>query len=154
ASFSGTVPNDPFPKAGGALVGAGTAMYVATDDFNGTARGGVADVGAYKFDPAGNPGWTLADGIKDGGASSSGSGGGAGGGSAGTGGGATAGGSGGTAGGSSGAGGGLGGSAGGMPIGDPVEAPKPCGCATDPGFMLIAASAIVFGIRRRRDRLA
>jgi len=61
AGYAGAPPMDPFPKAGGALVGMGDVAYVATDDFNGTARDGVADVGAYKFDPAGNPGWVLAE---------------------------------------------------------------------------------------------
>lgn len=60
ASFSGAVPNDVFPKPGSALIGAGDAEHVVDIDFNGTARGGVADVGAYAFDAAGNPGWTLA----------------------------------------------------------------------------------------------
>jgi hypothetical protein len=61
ASFSGAVPNDVFPKAGSALIGAGVAQHVVEDDFNGTPRGGAIDVGAYLFDEAGNPGWTLAE---------------------------------------------------------------------------------------------
>jgi len=61
ARFDNSVPNDVFPKAGSALIGAGAAMHVVTDDFNGTARDGVADVGAYAFDADGNPGWTLAE---------------------------------------------------------------------------------------------
>jgi hypothetical protein len=65
ATFSGGVPNDVFPRPGSALIGAGDAMYVPADDFNGTARGGVADVGAYRYDAAGNPGWTLAEGFRD-----------------------------------------------------------------------------------------
>ncbi len=65
ASYSGTVPNDVFPKPGSQLIGAGDAQYVVADDFNGTSRGGVVDVGAYKFDASGNPGWTLAAGFKD-----------------------------------------------------------------------------------------
>lgn len=63
-----------FPKAGGKLVGAGDAKYVTNDDFNGTARGGVADVGAYLF-AAQNPGWAVAAGFKDSVASSGGTGG-------------------------------------------------------------------------------
>lgn len=58
--FGGAPPIDVFPAAGGALVGAGDAAYVADDDFNTLPRGGVADVGAYLFDPGGNPGWPLA----------------------------------------------------------------------------------------------
>jgi len=65
ASFSGAPPNDVFPKAGSKLIGAGDAAHVVEVDFNGTARNGVADVGAYKFDTAGNPGWTIGPGFKD-----------------------------------------------------------------------------------------
>jgi MYXO-CTERM domain-containing protein len=64
ASFSGTVPNDVFPAMGSGLIGAGDVMHLVMDDFNGTPRGGAADVGAYEFDPAGNPGWPLAPGPK------------------------------------------------------------------------------------------
>jgi hypothetical protein len=65
ASFSGAPPNDVFPKSGSALIAAGDADHVANDDFNGTARNGAADVGAYAFDAAGNPGWMLGAGFKD-----------------------------------------------------------------------------------------
>jgi MYXO-CTERM domain-containing protein len=58
--FGGAPPIDPFPAPGGALVGTGDVAYVADDDFNATPRAGVADVGAYLFDPEGNPGWTIA----------------------------------------------------------------------------------------------
>lgn len=64
ANYGGQVPNDVFPKAGSALIGAGDTQYMVTDDFNGTLRSGVADVGAYVFADA-NPGWTLAAGFKD-----------------------------------------------------------------------------------------
>jgi hypothetical protein len=63
--FDGAPPIDVFPAAGGALVGTGDAAYVVEDDFNTLARGGVADVGAYLFDPEGNPGWPLAPEFKD-----------------------------------------------------------------------------------------
>ena len=65
ASFSGTVPNDVFPATGGKLVGTGDVAHVADDDFNGTPRGAVADVGAYRYDPNGNPGWVLEPDFKD-----------------------------------------------------------------------------------------
>lgn len=61
ASYSGGVPNDVFPAAGGALVMGGDATHAVMGDFNGTARGGVADVGAYAFGEGTNPGWTLAE---------------------------------------------------------------------------------------------
>lgn len=63
ASYSGAPPMDVFP-ANGVFVGAGDTSYVADDDFNGTTRGGVADIGAYKFAAGGNPGWRLESGFK------------------------------------------------------------------------------------------
>ncbi|MCA9656578.1 MAG: right-handed parallel beta-helix repeat-containing protein [Myxococcales bacterium] len=63
--YGGAPPIDVFPAMGGALVGAGDPAYVVDDDFNTTPRGGVADVGAYAYDPAGNPGWPLAEEFKD-----------------------------------------------------------------------------------------
>ena len=62
--FNGAPPIDLFPKAGSALIGAGVAAHVPSQDFNGTARSGVADVGAYLFQSGGNPGWTLTAGFK------------------------------------------------------------------------------------------
>lgn len=90
ASYTGAPPNDVFPAPGSALVGAGDAAHVAADDFNGTPRGGAADVGAYRFDEAGNPGWPITEGFKDlpagtGGGGGSGGGSGSGGGGTGTG---------------------------------------------------------------------
>lgn len=64
AHFDGAPPIDPFPKAGSALIGAGVSAHAVEHDFNGTRREGTADVGAYKYDPAGNPGWTLAPAFK------------------------------------------------------------------------------------------
>jgi hypothetical protein len=65
ANLSGAPPNDVFPKAGSGLIGAGDKGHAVADDFNGTPRDGTTDVGAYKFDPAGNPGWTLAADFKE-----------------------------------------------------------------------------------------
>ena len=84
ASYSGVVPNDVFPASGSLLIAGGEGQHVVADDFNGTARGGVADIGAYLFDVSGNPGWTLQAGFKE--LSSSGTGGGGGSSSSGTGG--------------------------------------------------------------------
>ncbi|AWV89983.1 right-handed parallel beta-helix repeat-containing protein [Bradymonas sediminis] len=56
---------DVYPSATGALVGAGDTSRVTEFDFNGLLRMGVADVGAYRFDSAENPGWTIAPGFKD-----------------------------------------------------------------------------------------
>jgi hypothetical protein len=64
ANFDGAPPIDVFPRSGSALAGAGSAAHVAAVDFNGTPRGGMADVGAYKFSSGGNPGWKLAANFK------------------------------------------------------------------------------------------
>jgi len=63
-TYSGAPPLDLFPKAGSALIGAGSAANVEAIDFNGTPRNGVADVGAYRYAAGGNPGWTLAAAFK------------------------------------------------------------------------------------------
>ena len=52
---------DVFPAPGSILVAAGSPAHVVADDFNGTAREGVADVGAYLFSADGNPGWEPAE---------------------------------------------------------------------------------------------
>ncbi|MCB9630906.1 MAG: right-handed parallel beta-helix repeat-containing protein [Sandaracinus sp.] len=64
ASLDGAPPMNLFPRAGGALDGAGDAAHVVTDDFDGNARMGVADVGAYAL-AAGGPGWEIGEGFKD-----------------------------------------------------------------------------------------
>jgi hypothetical protein len=53
-----------FPAPGSHLQGKAQRQNVE-DDFNGTKRGGSLDVGAYRFDAAGNPGWKIAGGFKD-----------------------------------------------------------------------------------------
>ncbi len=55
---------DAFPASGSALVGAADAAYLPEVDFNGTPRSGSLDVGAYRFDASGNPGWTVSEGFK------------------------------------------------------------------------------------------
>lgn len=47
-----------------ALVGSGDLAYVVADDFNGTLREGIADVGAYEFSADGNVGWPLDEDFK------------------------------------------------------------------------------------------
>lgn len=64
ASYVGAPPMDVFPAPNGALRASGDAAYVPADDFNGTARDGVADVGAYALRGEGNPGWPLSAGFK------------------------------------------------------------------------------------------
>ena len=64
ASYSGQLPQDVFPAVGSLLIGAANPAYLAADDFNGRLRGGAADVGAYLWQPDGNPGWALAEDFK------------------------------------------------------------------------------------------
>lgn len=64
ANFNGAPPLDLFPKAGSALIGAGSTNHLVDFDFNGTPRAGTADAGAYKYQAGGNPGWTLAPAFK------------------------------------------------------------------------------------------
>jgi Right handed beta helix region len=66
ADYDGAPPIDVFPAPGGALLGSADASAAVEDDFNCLARGGAApDAGAYLFDAAGNPGWTLQAGFKE-----------------------------------------------------------------------------------------
>ncbi|HVU04210.1 MAG TPA: right-handed parallel beta-helix repeat-containing protein [Polyangiaceae bacterium] len=54
-----------YPKAGSALIAAGDPAHVVADDFDGTDRAGVADVGAYAYKAGGAPAWPVAPGFKD-----------------------------------------------------------------------------------------
>ena len=65
ASYSGQLPQDIFPGGGSLLVGAASPTYLAVDDFNSLLRQGSADIGAYQWNPGGNPGWTLAEEFKE-----------------------------------------------------------------------------------------
>lgn len=60
----GKPPIAVFPRAGSVLIGAAAAAYVTLVDFNGTARAGSTDAGAYRFDATGNSGWQIAAGFK------------------------------------------------------------------------------------------
>lgn len=62
--FNGAPPIDLFPKPGSALVGAAAAAHATALDFNGTSRSGSSDVGAYRFNASGNPGWRIIAGFK------------------------------------------------------------------------------------------
>jgi hypothetical protein len=64
AHFSGTPPIDVFPGPGSALIGGAAPAHLPSVDFNGTSRTGSTDVGAYRFNAAGNPGWRIAAGFK------------------------------------------------------------------------------------------
>jgi len=64
ASYSGVLPQDPFPAPGSDLVGVADGTWLAADDFNRRARFTPGDVGAYRYETGGNPGWPLAAGFK------------------------------------------------------------------------------------------
>jgi hypothetical protein len=64
ASFAGAPPMSVFPAPGGELAATGSPDHVAADDFNGTSRLGVADIGAYLFFAEANLGWELAESAK------------------------------------------------------------------------------------------
>lgn len=59
----GTPPN-VYPTATSTLIGAGSPAHSAPDDFNGTPRGAMPDVGAYQRTTATNPGWIPVEGMK------------------------------------------------------------------------------------------
>lgn len=64
ADYSGAPPVDAFPSDGSALIGAGDPGHATTVDFNGTARSGSTDAGAYHHQAGGNPGWVITAGFK------------------------------------------------------------------------------------------
>lgn len=60
----GVPPIDVFPRSGSALIGTASAANVPALDFNGSSRTGTNDVGAYRYNAAGNPGWVISAGFK------------------------------------------------------------------------------------------
>jgi hypothetical protein len=63
ASYAGAPPQDLVPRSG-RLVGSADAATLAHDDFNGVPRYLNRDVGAYRANAFGNPGWVLQAGFK------------------------------------------------------------------------------------------
>jgi hypothetical protein len=63
ASLSGAPPQNLMPK-GALLVGAGNSTYLTADDFDGYLRAGHVDIGAYRANASGTPGWTIAPAFK------------------------------------------------------------------------------------------
>jgi hypothetical protein len=59
AHYNGAPPIDLFPRDGSALIGTGSSAHAVELDFNGQPRNGTRDVGAYKFQSGGNPGWAI-----------------------------------------------------------------------------------------------
>lgn len=54
-----------YPTSDSALLGSGDPAWAVTQDFNGTARSGSVDAGAYTWTGAQNPGWMVGPGFKD-----------------------------------------------------------------------------------------
>lgn len=63
ANLSGVPPQNLIPK-GSRLAGAANLAQLPLDDFYARTRGTQADIGAYRANPAGNPGWKLSAGFK------------------------------------------------------------------------------------------
>ncbi len=63
--FVDAAGRDLYPTSDSPLLGAGDASHAAASDFNGTARSGGVDAGAYAWTGAQNPGWPVAPGFKD-----------------------------------------------------------------------------------------
>ena len=63
ATLSGVPPQDLIPK-GSLLVGTANATYLPIDDFDGNSRAGHADIGAYRANATGTPGWIIAPAFK------------------------------------------------------------------------------------------
>lgn len=53
-----------YPSADSPLIDAGAIVWVTGVDFNGTARTGPPEAGAYAWTTAANPGWTVTAGFK------------------------------------------------------------------------------------------
>jgi hypothetical protein len=53
-----------FPAVGSPLLGAAAATYQSPDDFNRMARNSDLTAGAYAYNTAGNPGWTITPAFK------------------------------------------------------------------------------------------
>lgn len=62
ASFTGSLPQDVYPTAAGALGGAGSTEHVVMFDFDGRDRMGEADIGAYAL--GAGPAWMIMEGFK------------------------------------------------------------------------------------------
>jgi hypothetical protein len=63
ATLSGVPPQNPVPL-GSFLIGKAAAASLPRDDFDGHPRGTQADIGAYRTNATGTPGWGLAPAFK------------------------------------------------------------------------------------------
>ena len=62
--FVNATSRDFYPSVNSKLLDIANAAYAPPDDFNGTARTGVPEAGAYTWTQAANPGWPVAPGFK------------------------------------------------------------------------------------------
>ncbi len=62
--FADAAARNLYPRAGSHLIDAGDATYATSVDFNGTARTGAPDAGAYDHSTTQNPGWAVVAGFK------------------------------------------------------------------------------------------
>ena len=58
------VAHDAYPVEGSTVIDAATPGYATSTDFNGIARTGAPDAGAYEWTGPGNPGWRVVPGFK------------------------------------------------------------------------------------------
>lgn len=56
--------DDFYPRSGSLLIGSGSGVTIATDDFNSTQRDSMPDVGAYEYAGTVNPGWKISEEFK------------------------------------------------------------------------------------------
>ena len=65
SSFANAAGSDFWPKSGSILLGKGNGSYIPADDFNGTPRTSLYDLGAYETQGLStNPGWKIIPGFK------------------------------------------------------------------------------------------
>jgi hypothetical protein len=62
--FVNAAARNVYPSENSRLLDVANAIYAPADDFNGTARTGVPEAGAYTWTQAANPGWPVGPGFK------------------------------------------------------------------------------------------
>ena len=62
--FVNAAARNVYPSVNSKLLDIANAVYAPADDFNGTARAGTPEAGAYTWTQSANPGWPVAPGFK------------------------------------------------------------------------------------------
>ncbi|HET9941266.1 MAG TPA: right-handed parallel beta-helix repeat-containing protein [Candidatus Eisenbacteria bacterium] len=62
--FVNATARNVYPSVNSKLLDVANAVYAPSDDFNGTARTGVPEAGAYTWTQQANPGWVIGPGFK------------------------------------------------------------------------------------------